>query len=359
MTNYYRSIHRPDHGESLSSWLNRGSMKNDNRCKKVFGYLCNNGVEDIDGLGEMHVPVIASILDVEPKLLKMLCIPESTGRLAVHQRRSYCEQCLITDISKGRYPRISLSWLYQWVSVCEIHGTPLSTTKPPNNETTLIGSALGDIFSSDHSPPDIRSTRELSPASGGYTLLKKIKTGRDVMIALSYIFQVWMSKVMISGSGVIGRNVEISSKDMLELVDLFGRVAFRKAQRNSAFTSPTLFYLRPQYRPKLRYDEIGSMENILSNEIGDIPAGDRIGYFAMLGALLDIGVHKNILKHFMRNLWSGGYQWEMPRDLLDDETHDFRAWIKSSMKSKNTNVIYLVDELLRDGASIGLSSPRS
>jgi hypothetical protein len=163
-----------------------------------------------------------------------------------------------------------------------------------------------------------------------------------------------MRQVVRSGAGLVWHGLRIPHVEIIELIYIIARIAFRKIAKGSSFNSSVLFFLRNQYRPHYQKDKKLEIEEVLCKNLNLIPAGDRIAYLSILGAMLGVRPIAKLLSYYMRNIWIDGYQWRMPAEIFDDELFDYRAWLISSSYDEASSVSDFLRHIIAPGYDIYL-----
>lgn len=142
----FSGLMRPQHGEVLSSWINRG-LKLDPRFEEADRYL-RSLCTDIDvDLGNDRSQVLAAILGVEPSEIKTLCYEVFEWMMPVSSRRYFCEYCCIEDMERIGNIYLRKQWGYSWVFGCERHHCLLVLSPFPSKPARL---ATMDYLLADH-----------------------------------------------------------------------------------------------------------------------------------------------------------------------------------------------------------------
>jgi hypothetical protein len=130
---------RPEHDESLPSWIERTGRE--------YGMSAAALVNSIDApsgprtrwpapptLQRLHESRFVDRLALLSRLSPLACTtlwPPITGwELRDFTFRAYCPLCCLEDIRAGRTPYGRQCWLQSWCTVCAVHRYPLVTHKP-------------------------------------------------------------------------------------------------------------------------------------------------------------------------------------------------------------------------------------
>jgi hypothetical protein len=192
------------------------------------------------------------------------------------------------------------------------------------------------IFNQEHSLNSV----------GSIELYKRIKTGREAICLLAWMFQKWINSVLKNGATKLPNGATITYPLVIRLIDLIGSVAYRKIHKLSSYDSMLLFYIRRQYRPSLSTSGDITLDKILCGSLGEINAGDRIGLLAFMGSFLGVPCITRLLTYFNRTIWMEGIHWDALHLIFEDEYYNFRPWILEHFYNDPPEVISLVDSLL-------------
>jgi hypothetical protein len=143
---HFSGLMRPQPGEVLSSWINRG-LKLDPCFGEADRYLRSLSTDiDVD-LGNDRGQVLAAILGVESREIKTLCYECFEWVMPVSSRRYFCEYCCMEDIVRIGSIYLRKQWGYSWVFGCERHHCILILAAFPRKPVRL--SAM-DYLLADH-----------------------------------------------------------------------------------------------------------------------------------------------------------------------------------------------------------------
>lgn len=125
----FRGLPRPVYDETFTSWISR--CGNDKRIHlsslldicvthRIAGSSLVHEDPDFDFDSPFFLSA-TSLIDVSLHQLRSAFSPKSKWFLPWHQRKYYCPDCLIDDISQGRIPSWRKSWCYVFSSHCIFH----------------------------------------------------------------------------------------------------------------------------------------------------------------------------------------------------------------------------------------------